>query len=609
MTPAPAPSPARSARLTRRLGFGAVAALVITLFWMSAHDGLRELLGGDAAHSYYNLQVEGYQAGQLSLKKDVPPALTRLADPYDPLANRAFRIPPTLADDLSYYHGRFYLYFGPTPALLLFWPWAALTGHYLPERAAVAAFCTVGFLASMGLFLALWRRYFPAVADGTAAGGALALGLATGLPILLQRADVYEVSISCAYMCTLLALAGVVRALADPGRGAGWLAAASLALGLGVAARPPVLFCAPLLLLPMLAAAPFPAGHWRRLAVAAAAPLGLCGAGLMIYNARRFGSAFEFGQHYQLSGIRQDTVRHFSPSFLWFNFRVYFLEPMRWRPDFPFLANIIPPPLPPGHGIVEQPFSPFGVLTNLPFTLFALAAPLAWRQRRADPGLTGAIAGSAVLFLAPALVTLLFFGTCSRYEVEFLPGLVLLAAIGVLGLEVAPLAPGVRMAVRAGWLATLLFSIGFTLCASLERAVLEHGYAGHTLSDLGRQPEAIDQLQDALRIQPGDVDARIDLGVAWARAGRLPEAVTAFAAAVRADPQRIEARDDLGNGLVQLGRFDEGMAQYQAGLRLHPESAQTHYNLAVALLRTGRTAEAKLEYDRAVALNPDLARR
>jgi tetratricopeptide (TPR) repeat protein len=329
----------------------------------------------------------------------------------------------------------------------------------------------------------------------------------------------------------------------------------------------------------------------------------------MLYNARRFGTPFEFGQHYQLSGIRQDTVRHFSPSYLWFNFRVYFLEPMRWRADFPFVTNIRPPPLPPGHGIVEQPFSPFGVLANLPFTLAALAAPLAWRRRRAQPALAGAITGAAVLFGAPALVTLFFFGTCSRYESEFLPGLVLLAALGVLALEAAPLGPGLRRAVRAAWVSALLFSVAFTLCASLERAVLEHGYAGHTLSDLGRQPEAIDQLQDALRIRPGDVDARIDLGVAWARAGRLPEAVAAFQAAVQADPRRIEARDDLGNGLVQLGRFAEGIAQYQAGLRFHPESAQTHYNLAVAWLRTGRTAEAKLEYDRAVALNPGLGRR
>ncbi len=60
--------------------------------------------------------------------------------------------------DLSYYHGKLYLYFGVTPALVLFWPYAALTGHYLWHKEAVVVFCATGFLASVGLLCAVWRR-------------------------------------------------------------------------------------------------------------------------------------------------------------------------------------------------------------------------------------------------------------------------------------------------------------------------------------------------------------------------------------------------------------------------------------------------------------------
>ncbi len=602
--------PVASLSRARRAALGVVCALVVAVFLASAHPGLIERLGGGPARSYYNLLVEGFQAGQLSLRKEVPPALARLADPYDPAANLPFRTPPTLADDLSFYRGRFHLYFGLTPALLLFWPWAAVTGRYLGHAAAVTGFCSAGFLAAAWLLAALRRRYFPAVPVEVAALGALALGLASGLPVLLQRSDVYEVSISCAYLLVALALAALWQAWHAPARRAAWLAAAGFSFGLAVGARPPVLFCGAVLLLPAVAGAGEPGRKAlaRRL-LAALLPLAACGLGLMLYNFRRFGSVLEFGQHYQLSGIRQDTVRHFSPSYLWFNFRVYFLEPMRWQPRFPFLTNIAPPPLPPGHGIVEKPFSPFGVLAGIPLAGFALAAPLALR-RVADgalrPRLAGFLAAVTILFVVPALITCLFFGTCSRYEVEFLPALVLLAAVGVLALESGP-AP--RRTLRAAWIAALVLSVAFNLCASFERYALEHVYAGSAYSDLGRLPEAIAQFRAALRMEPDYADAHLDLGVALARSGRLPEAIAEFSAALQDDPARADAQDDLGNALVQAGRLPEAIAHYRAALRLQPDSAQAHYNLALALQSTGQSGEARAEYEQAIRLDPRLAPR
>ena len=156
--------------------------------------------------------------------------------------------------DLSYYKGKLYLYFGVTPALILFWPFVALTGHYLFHRQAVTIFCAIGFLASVGLLRALWRRYFAEVSVGVVAACALALGLATGVPVLLSRSDVYEVAISCGYMLTMLALAAIWCALHEPERRCRWLAAASVAYGLAVGARPTLLFGAVILLVPVVQA-------------------------------------------------------------------------------------------------------------------------------------------------------------------------------------------------------------------------------------------------------------------------------------------------------------------------------------------------------------------
>ena len=186
---------------------GTICALVIGFFAWSARPGWLGMRASRADDTYYNLMVRGFRTGQLDLKTEVPAGLAQLADVYDPNANGAY----LEADghplwDLSYYHGRLYLYFGVTPALVLFWPYAALTGHYLWHKDAVVVFCATGFLASAGLLYLIWRRYFPEVGLAVAAAGTLALGLVGFTPIILPRAEVYEVAISCGYALVMLAL-------------------------------------------------------------------------------------------------------------------------------------------------------------------------------------------------------------------------------------------------------------------------------------------------------------------------------------------------------------------------------------------------------------------
>src|SRR5579859_5564700 len=228
----------------------AVCALVIGIYVYMSQSGLLELLSPSAADTYYNLLVRGFQARQLSLQKEAPPGLAELANPYDPTANAPYRLMPNRLHDLSYYKGRLYLYFGVTPALVLFWPFAALTGQYLFHRQAVTVFCAVGFLASVGLLYALWRRYFTDVSAGVVAACALALGLATGVPVLLSQADIYQVPIACGYMLIMLALGSVWCALyePEPRKSLRCLVMASALYGLAVGARPKLLFGAVILI-------------------------------------------------------------------------------------------------------------------------------------------------------------------------------------------------------------------------------------------------------------------------------------------------------------------------------------------------------------------------
>jgi tetratricopeptide (TPR) repeat protein len=623
----------------------ATALLVVVFMAMTARSGLLEYWGSGADTSYYNLLVQGFRAGQLNLKVEVPSGLTRLADPYDPEASLPYRWKEGQPlHDLSYYQGKLHLYWGPVPALLLFWPYAAVTGHYLLHRDAVVIFCALGFLAGAGLWYALWRRYFPKVNVGVVAAGMLALGLAPALPMVLSRCDVYEVAISCGYALTVLSLAATWRALHEPARGGRWLALASLAYGLAVGSRPSLLPGAAFLLVPVFWGCTGNKPRWYRL-LAAIGPMMGIGLALMSYNAARFGSPWEFGQRYQLALERQDTMQHFSLRYLAFNVWEYFLGPARWGSGFPFVHESRALALPAGHVSVQRLF---GILTSIPLVWLALAAPLAWREERGTPPRAALRAFGVALILVfgvNALVVCLFNYTCVRYLLDFLPALVLLALVGLLGWERKWASLSARRgAARWGWVLLLAVSLGFNLLAGIEhralaeydcgQALLKSGrpdravgwlrqalqwdaepgfvaevqsYLGIALSDMGKTGEAVYCYQLALKAQPDCAIAHNNLGIIWAQQGRLDEALLQFQAAVRCKPDYAIAHNSLGNVLSMRNRYPEALPEYAAALAANPDYAEAHNNLAYALVQLGRPEEAVGHCQAALRLNPSYA--
>jgi tetratricopeptide (TPR) repeat protein len=297
--------------------------------------------------------------------------------------------------------------------------------------------------------------------------------------------------------------------------------------------------------------------------------------------------------------------RFFSLRYLWFNFRVYFLEPANWSARFPFVNEITPPPSPPGHLGVERGF---GILPNIPLACFAMAVPFVWRRwsSEADKSLRWFITAVALLVGICALTLGVFCAAYLRYEMDFLPALMLLAVVGILGLERA-LAdqPVRRQAVRWGWCILGGFSVAFNLLQCFLQLANTHNTLGIALREVGRAPEAIIEYEQAVRIKPDYVEAQYNLGLTLLEGGRAPEALEHFQQAIRIKPDFADAHLNLGVALEQLGRNADAIPQFEQALRIRPDFAVAQNNLGNALLQSGRIPEAIEHLTQALRIKPD----
>jgi tetratricopeptide (TPR) repeat protein len=572
------------------------AAFGIVLLTYAAVAGTAgsELGSRTASEDYYNRLADGLAHGHLYLDLAVPPALAQLPNPYDAAANAPFHgqmYEPGRIHDLSYFHGRFYLYFSAIPAVALFLPFHALTGRYLSHQAACAGCCGLGFLASGILILSIRRVCFPRAGPAAAAVAVLCTGWVPLVLVVLQRPDVWEVAITASYAGWMGALLALWACLGMRDR-VGWAAvAASIAVGVAIGSRPNSCLGAAILLLPLWrlrtqASGPT-AGATLRLACALLLPAAAIGGGVLGYNYARFGDPFEFGQRYQLTQEPEGLYRHFQPDFLGYNVRAYFLEHPGWQRGFPFVRDAPASAMPAGHIISDHPV---GVLALLPFLLCALALPFGWSHLggAGGPRLRSLVVALLWTFLAAALPLCLYFASCLRYELEFTPALALLAVIG--WLRIANAADthrwGRRLGVAAAG-ATALVSIGFNfLTAANHRSDAETQHA--FIARLGgRTEEATGHYRRALRLRPANEPAMVGLADLRVRAQDYGEAVTLLQRAERLDPESPTLHLNAAFCLYQLHRWDEALAECAEVLRLRPDlpaarEAQREISLARA---------------------------
>jgi protein O-GlcNAc transferase len=134
---------------------------------------------------------------------------------------------------------------------------------------------------------------------------------------------------------------------------------------------------------------------------------------------------------------------------------------------------------------------------------------------------------------------------------------------------------------------------------------------GDACAGLGRWPEAADhyrKILDLERLAPADpgfaADARVKLAVAFKNLGRIDEAVNLLNEAIRLTSDNLQARDELANLYWQGGNMDQALSVCRQTVELFPNSTQAHNALGNVFMETGRLDEAIECYDKAIQLQP-----
>lgn len=401
-------------------------------------------------HAQYQELAGALAEGKVSVG-EADAALLEVENPYDTIFLQANQI--HYQADYAYYEGKYYVYFGIVPELLLYLPYYLITGKDLPNYLAVFVFYAGFIVASAGFVYELMKRFFQTSPLYLYFVGTFMLvGGYSGFYLLL-RPDLYHVPIAASCMFATAGLWLYLAGLNAHKKKALFYAAGSFGMALTAGCRPQFVLFA-LLVAPLfwreligekrlsasrngglgkkdMAEKTMPFGGWAGQVAALLLPYAAVAAGLMAYNALRFGSPFDFGASYSMTS-NDMTHRGFNLKRIWDGFWYFLFQPPRLEADFPWLrsAEIATDYL--GKMISESCFGGIFACSMLTWPLLLL-----WKLRRqfADRALPvmAALSAGIALFICAADAT--GAGILQRYSSDISFGIFLAALPALFALE------------------------------------------------------------------------------------------------------------------------------------------------------------------------------
>ena len=129
---------------------------------------------------------------------------------------------------------------------------------------------------------------------------------------------------------------------------------------------------------------------------------------------------------------------------------------------------------------------------------------------------------------------------------------------------------------------------------------------GWALAEAGRFDDSVTVLGKAVRLQPNAAKIRVALGDVEVRRRALDSALRQYQEAERLEPGVSALRQRQGDVYRQLGRFDDAIDRYRAAVELEPDNPALRLDLGYAELQFGEREAARDTFERAASRAGDI---
>ena len=402
-----------------------------------------------SGRDYYWLLTQAFQKGQTYLLVDPNPELLKLQNPYDLQQRKGL----DYLWDTTLYNGKYYLYWGPVPAVL------GVLINFVTSRPVTDTGLVFSFILGTVLFSVLLLKkicqdyQFPSLIFW---GGAISSAINIPLIWLLTHPTYYEVSISGGQFFMMTGFFLLYLAFHSSSLHKRYLFLSALAFGLAGGTRvnllPSVIFLALIILWCIYVVYGRKNSVFMPMVVMVIAPLAILACSLAWYNYSRFGSIFEFGHRYQLSGLSltaddkdQTSLTYIAPNLYTYLFRLPSLSgkfpfvTISWIKEnmWPFFIH-----LPENYYYPEPVAGVLFVIPLLGFTAIVLIR-LLWLLANGDISLvrdSRSVVDSTLFWFGFALfgsiciqlfILLIFVSSSLRYLFDITPALIVLSTMFV----------------------------------------------------------------------------------------------------------------------------------------------------------------------------------
>lgn len=330
---------------------------------------------GENTEQYQKL-AEAFKEGSVSLLMEPDEALVHMENPYDIVernrvlqeAGQGYRF------DHAYFNGKYYVYFGAVPCVLVYLPYYILTGEHIHNYQVVYIGMLLLLLGILLLMDELIRKYCPKCSCAVWYLLTELIVMGSTMIYILKRPDFYSIPNTYGLAFGTLGFWLIMKSEKSVKEkkelNIWYLTAGALCTALICGCRPQI-FLFIVLDIIVLKDYIFNWNYWKtsngkKAVCGFAIPMVLVATVIMAYNFVRFGSPFDFGANYNLT-FNDMRFRGWNMDRLPLGIFIYLLHPMNIVSEYPYFEGIMVSPTYMGVTIQETTYG--GVLWAFPFSM------------------------------------------------------------------------------------------------------------------------------------------------------------------------------------------------------------------------------------------------